>query len=494
MEPPTDLPPFRPSDSTRDRHNGGRSGFLRQTLQELSTSATSQPRSGGTAAVAEAPASDRLPPKLLVRLAQERLAQRRRRLVMLRVGVILLALVISAVLATGVVFWQQSAQATTTEGALLPRGFDTFGSPMLPPDQVLLVMGVDVNPQGKTPAEAFEGVRTDTMMLMRVDTSHGDPKLSIVSLPRDTKITLENGRTDKLNSAFAYGGAEAAKRVVEKSFGIPIDHYVVINLNGVKDVVEAVGGLDVYVPQKMKYHDFSGHLHIDFEPGWRHMNGTEAEGFLRFRHDALGDIGRIKRQQQFLSAVTRKMKDPWVLPRIPSLVNVAMSNIQTDMPLDAMVRMGWLGRSLPKSAIRLATLPGEPSSEWASFWVVHAESAQLLLNRMILGDNAAHETVDSLNVGLIYPKEIAERLPALKEALAAKNLNVTCETPRRRETTQIVEHTARVSDAWVGTLRGIDPKLKEAHWVVAPHGASYEPLSCGGREDMTLVIGNDIAL
>jgi hypothetical protein len=113
---------------------------------------------------------------------------------------------------------------------------------------------------------------------------------------------------------------------------------------------------------------------------------------------------------------------------------------------------------------------------------------------MILGDNAARETVDSLNVGLIYPKEIAERLPALKEALAAKNLNVTCETPRKRETTQIVEHTARVSDTWVSTLRNIDPKLKEAHWVVAPHGASYEPLSCGGREDMTLVIGNDIAL
>ncbi|MFN8615158.1 MAG: LCP family protein [Vampirovibrionales bacterium] len=483
FEPPTDNPHRQPSPTSQAR----RGGFLRKALEEMR-----QEDRGGQISqeplLGEENASP-LPPKLLVRLAQERLAQRRRRLFLLRLGVVLLAVLVSGVLAAGVALWQQTANASH---AFMPS---QLASPMLPPEQVLLVMGVDVNPQGKTPAEAFEGVRTDTIMMMRIHTKGGPPRLSIVSLPRDTKVTLASGRTDKLNSAFTIGGMDGVKRVVEQSFGIPIDHAVVVNLHGVRDVVDAVGGLDVYVPQKMSYHDFSGKLHIEFDPGWHHMSGEEAVGFLRFRHDALGDIGRIKRQQQFLSAVTRKMKDPLVLARVPALVNVVMANLQTDMGLNDLIQLAWLGKSLSRESIRLATLPGEPRNEWASFWVVNPTAAQTLLTRMILGRSTQSDTeVTSLDVGVLYPADVADRLPALKAALAERQLNVVCATSRKRETTQIVEHTGRVSDAWVQRLRSVDARLNEAHWVVAPYGASYEPLSCSGHEDMTLILGHDATL
>lgn len=170
-----------------------------------------------------------------------------------------------------------------------------------PGQKIILLMGVDAPNRrlGGKEVDLFEGTRTDTMMLMRVDA--GKKRVSVVSIPRDSKVYISGSRgIDKINAAHALGGPDLAVQTVQDSFGIPIDNFMVINFQGVRDLVNAIGGIDLYIEKPMHYTDHTAKLFIDFEPGNTHLNGEQAEAFLRFRHDQLGDIGRIRRQQQFI--------------------------------------------------------------------------------------------------------------------------------------------------------------------------------------------------
>jgi LCP family protein required for cell wall assembly len=365
-----------------------------------------------------------------------------------------------------------------------------------PGEKVLLVMGVDASYSGKDP-HSFEGTRTDTMMLVRV--SPAKNTISVVSIPRDSKVYLaENRGIDKINAAHALGGPELAVHTVQDSFGIPVDNYVVVNFKGVRELVDAIGGVNVYIDKPMRYRDRTAKLFIDFEPGHQKLDGQKAEEFLRFRHDALGDIGRIRRQQQFIAAVTQKMRDPWVLTHIPELIRLGNDYVQTDLSLDEMFRLAHFARNVKMDDIRVATLPGRPSSGAAiSYWIVDPIPAQEVLDRLIL-DNAttAHDPANiekkPLRVGILYAPDMREQVPALVEALERESFNVSCQSVKARSSTQIIEHTGRVSDKTTQTLRRTDKRLGGARLIFAPVGTTYETNACGSGEDYTIILGEDI--
>jgi len=153
------------------------------------------------------------------------------------------------------------------------------------------VLSSDVN---NPPAEAanlgyhalvnsFDGL-SDTMLMLRFDPATF--KLVLLSIPRDTRTWVDGLGTTKLNEANAYGGpALAAKSVSNLLADVPIDRYVRINVQGVEKLVDALGGVTVFVPQDMKYTDESQHLYIDLKQGEQHLNGKKALDFLRFRYD-----------------------------------------------------------------------------------------------------------------------------------------------------------------------------------------------------------------
>ena len=91
---------------------------------------------------------------------------------------------------------------------------------------------------------------------------------------------------------------------------MPIDGYVLLSLNALRDLTNASGGVSLNVPERMKYDDNAGHLHVDLQPGMQHLSGAQVEGFLRFRHDNLGDIGRVTRQQLYLTGAGPQADQP----------------------------------------------------------------------------------------------------------------------------------------------------------------------------------------
>jgi LCP family protein required for cell wall assembly len=320
----------------------------------------------------------------------------------------------------------------------------------------------------------------------------------VVSIPRDSKVYISgNHGIDKINAAHAIGGPDLAVQTVQDSFGIPIDNFIVINLRGVRDLVDAIGGIDIYVEKPMHYTDNTAKLFINFEPGQYHLDGKQAEAFLRFRHDQLGDIGRIRRQQQFVMAVTKKLRDPSIVFKLPELVKISNQYVETDLTPNELLTLGFFGKDLNMNAVRTATLPGHPGGIKVSYWVIDPEPAQMILDRLILDNpqplfgNSGNDSGKPLKVGVFYDPDLAPTIPALVKNLGEKNFNVVCQEPQRRSGTQIIEHTARTTDDLTDGLRGLDGRLANARLIFAPVGTTFENNACSVGEDYTLVLGAD---
>lgn len=155
--------------------------------------------------------------------------------------------------------------------------------------------------------------RTDVIMIVHTD-GNGT---TLLSLPRDSYVKIPNHITEdgtesgeyknKINAAYTFGGAPLLVQTVEANTGLRIDHYMEIGFAGIRDITDAIGGVDICVPQD--YDDKNSNLHV--KAGCQHMNGKVALAYVRMRYaDPTGDIGRIQRQQQYLSAVMHKVATP----------------------------------------------------------------------------------------------------------------------------------------------------------------------------------------
>src|SRR6202011_1924118 len=118
--------------------------------------------------------------------------------------------------------------------------------------------------------------------------------------------------------------------------GTSFDRYLVVNANGLKDFVDAIGGIEVPVTEKMDYDDNWGELHIHFKPGLQHMNGQHAMEYSRFRHDACSDSCRVKRQQQIIQITMTKLKSQKLndLLHIGALLGALNKNVRTNLTFD----------------------------------------------------------------------------------------------------------------------------------------------------------------
>lgn len=149
------------------------------------------------------------------------------------------------------------------------------------------------------------GKRTDTIMLVHVSESGGKPVM--VSIPRDSYVPIPQHSSNKINAAYAFGGAKLLTETVENVTGIHVDGYIEIGLGGFASVVDSVGGVDLCVPRDMK----DPKAGIDLKKGCQTLSGPDALGFVRSRYeDPLGDIGRAARQRQFLGALMKKAATP----------------------------------------------------------------------------------------------------------------------------------------------------------------------------------------
>ncbi|MBN8658970.1 MAG: LCP family protein [Candidatus Obscuribacter phosphatis] len=263
----------------------------------------------------------------------------------------------------------------------------------------ILMLGTDVvySDSGrrlKADKDAFTG-RSDTIMVGRLDPLANT--LRVISIPRDTLVDIPGNGTQKINAANAIGGPDLAKATISNFLDTPIEHYVVLNVHGLVDLVNELGGITVEVPKRMQYMDWTAKLKIDLEPGVHTLTGNQAMGFVRFRHDALGDIGRVQRQEIFLRAVLDKALKPESWKHIPKLIEIAQNYISTDLSAQEILEMANFVRGVPKSNQLLTMMPGNfsPGGDWA----VERSDVRRMVARL-MGANFIETTRDSIRVSI----------------------------------------------------------------------------------------------
>ena len=199
-------------------------------------------------------------------------------------------------------------------------------------------------------SDAISG-STDVMFTVQVK----DGTTSILQVPRDTFVESPQLGVVKANALYGMAGVEAAKTAVSELVQAPVQDYVKVNLRAVSRVADALGGVEIDVPKRMYYVDNAQGLYIDLYPGKQLLKGEQLEGFLRFRHDELGDLGRMERQRMVINQVFRKLAQPATLAQLPALLRIAGEDIHTDLsPIAITQLLTAMGRS------RLSTdrLPG----------------------------------------------------------------------------------------------------------------------------------------
>ena len=213
------------------------------------------------------------------------------------------------------------------------------------------------------------GARSDTMLLVHI--SKARDRATIISIPRDSLVTIPEHQSSlykdrtvaaasgKINVAFAWGGAPLLIKTIENETGVRIDHYVEIGFAGFADVVDSLGGIDVC--SKRDINDPKSHLVMS--AGIHTLNGVEALKYVRTRDfDGMGDLGRMQRQQQFMSAVLRKVTSTGVLLNPIKLVNffnASIATVKTDSQLNTsdLVTLAKQLKNLSASKVRTLTIP-----------------------------------------------------------------------------------------------------------------------------------------
>lgn len=255
--------------------------------------------------------------------------------------------------------------------------------------------------------------RSDTVLFATIDID--DKNMRVLSLPRDTRVKIPGHGVQKINHAFAYGGSDLLKATVEKYLDQPILYYVIIDYDSFPAVVDILGGVEIDVRKRMRYVDKAGKLDINIQPGLQIMDGKTALHYVRFRMDALGDIGRVHRQQMFIKALLKKVYDPRILVKIPELTAQMMKLFKTDMSLALAVQLaGFAKNELGRERIFFSTLHGQAATvNNLSYWIGDTKAANEFLNApveiLISGDiSESKNTNNFAGLSLSYSSAVEE--------------------------------------------------------------------------------------
>ena len=195
----------------------------------------------------------------------------------------------------------------------------------------VLLFGVD--------SKAGEPARSDTIMLMRFDP--GTKTINQLSIPRDTRVQLPNGTTDKINAAMFWGGPAMAVKTVEEYTGVPVNHVMIVDFKGFPRLVNAIGGVDMYVPRTISTVAGSGGRTVTFRQGMHHFDGKYAMLYVRIRY-ADDDFHRAARQQAFVQALQKKIAQPGNITRLPEIGKKFMSGVATDLTTNELLQLAYL--------------------------------------------------------------------------------------------------------------------------------------------------------
>ncbi|MCS6903253.1 MAG: LCP family protein [Candidatus Bipolaricaulota bacterium] len=222
-------------------------------------------------------------------------------------------------------------------------------SPPLEDPLNLLVLGIDR-------IEGAKAQRSDTIFVA----SLRENDLRLLALPRDLHVKYPDGKIEKINAAYAHGGAELARQVIANFLGIELRYYAIIDYDGFEKLVDLVGGVTVTVPQALKYTDNAQKLTIDIPAGRQKLNGKAALGYVRYRDERTGDLGRLQRQRQLWEAFLREGLPKISLSQWQEIVSAAQQYVKTNIAPVIIYRWAQKLQGLKPEMVQIKQAPGEP--------------------------------------------------------------------------------------------------------------------------------------
>lgn len=272
----------------------------------------------------------------------------------------------------------------------------------------LLLVGQDYNRDRRGIAYTANS-RADTIMLLSVDLANR--KLSACSVPRDTFVRAPDRVSGKINATFARGGVELLQETLQNEFDISIDHHIVIKPHAVREIVDSVGGVTVEAIDDMHYDDNWGGLHVHIDKGIHHLDGEQAEGYVRFREVnryrmdnrgrmiplrnvksslEAGDIRRTARQQELVSALVRQANRPGNLMRADKIITTGFEQVSTNLSRTQCLALATIFRGASGHEMASATIPGDTATRYgASYFIMDEERSKATIDWLINGDEAA---------------------------------------------------------------------------------------------------------
>lgn len=349
-----------------------------------------------------------------------------------------------------------------------------------------LITGVDIG-NAETGADNA-AQRTDTIMVVSYDPSA--KTIKVTSVPRDTKIKI-NGKNAKINSAVPVGGAKYLADAIQNMLGINTNYYMQVDYAAFRSIIDAIGGVDVNIENKMDYDDAAQNLHIHFDKGVQHLNGQKAEEFFRWRKNndgtgfAEGDIGRIKAQHNFIEAVVEKLKAKKTIFKLPVILKAIAKNTKTNMSASEIIKYGTAALKVNKSNISMSTIKGTSMYIGGVSYFVYDSNG----TNKTVGDNKPSKTTTSavslknLKIQILNGTETNGLAKRYKDKLVNKGFSSSNITTGNAATKPVKETKV--------TLYGIDEE--NASQVKSKLGIENVELINNKSEkfDIVIIIGQD---
>jgi LCP family protein required for cell wall assembly len=409
--------------------------------------------------------------------------RRRRRLRWLRLTITLLLVIILAILATGIALLVYAS-------AVMPRvpvtGLDSAGLGQMN----VLVVGTDSR-EGLSEeelqalgTEAEDGERTDTIFLL---SSRGGAA-AVLAFPRDLFVRRCDGSEGRINGAFSTGGPDCLVETVSRISRIPITHYMDVNFLGFIQLVDAAGGVSIFLEEPM-VDVFAG---VNLPAGCQRLDGRQAIGFVRARK-VDDDLGRIARQQRFVKELANEVTAPTTLLNIPRMFNIAGSGARaitadTGLGMFDMLRLARAGRGLAGGGLATYTVPAVPQPIGGADVLVPTEDAEAVYSRF--RDGSILDVPAAQEIGL-QPQEVTVDVlnGAGVEGLAARGGEYLSQ--RGFQVGQIGNADPRPT-----TMVQHAPGFEEAARLVASQlpGEVQTELSPAGGPELALILGSDADL
>lgn len=288
----------------------------------------------------------------------------------------------------------------------------------------ILLLGTDESEERQHTEEyANSRFRTDSMILARIDPK--DKKVSLVSIPRDTKVDLGKYGVQKINAAHAFGGPALAVKTVSELAGVPIAHYAELNFDGFSEIVDALGGIDVNIAMEIDDNNAGGHL----DSGFQTLNGEQALILCRSRHNydnyGDGDALRTANQRMVLSAIAQKLLsvDPLSMA---STVSKLTESVVTDLDVSDIVSIAQSMRGLDSTTdIYTATAPTESEyTDGVWYEILDKKAFKAMMKRVNEGLPPMSEDIVDPNTGIVIAS-IGDSDGDAANALNSEHYNIT---------------------------------------------------------------------